>query len=176
MLKNRNTLIVRVPSSNLSLTQRRLWTLDFNILSIKQCVLPGIWGRLFNPKSKEKESSQSHFFFSLSARLWNPWIKWELAPATISLFSQNMQGEELYLSVAVHISHLAIHSEEPFICDEKLSAKVTISPPGQIVTTCPPELPWGNMRGRVHSYISLRNWTSLVTLLARVNTFLQIQL
>lgn len=41
MLKNRSTLIVRVPSSNLSLTQRRLWTLDFNILSVKHCVLPG---------------------------------------------------------------------------------------------------------------------------------------
>ena len=32
------------------------------------------------------------------------------APTTISLFSQNMQGEDLYLSVAVHISHLAVHS------------------------------------------------------------------
>ena len=105
MLKNRSTLIVRVPSSNLSLTQRRLWTLDFNILSVKHCVLPGIWCRLFNPKSKEKESSQSHFFFSLSARLWNPWIKWEQCPHyDILIFPKHARWRFIFISCSSYLS------------------------------------------------------------------------
>ena len=56
-------------------------------------------------------------------------------PTTISLFYQKNQVE------ALSLLHFIYRLAGPFIRTEKLSANVTISPPGQMVTTCLPKLP-----------------------------------
>lgn len=85
MLTNRCILIVGVPSPS-------------RLLNVEQCGLPGIWGWLFNPKSK-KEVPSPTFSLEFPEGYKNHESNESLPPppTTISLFPQKMQVEALYL-------------------------------------------------------------------------------